>query len=88
MEEPEVSELIDYCKDLEDEVVECIQKNDQTIVLKQLISEISKSCYELIEEDKKSERWEHDFEKIDFKKSIINLREYIIKYCLDNKIKL
>ena len=88
MEEPEVSELIDYCKDLEDEVVECAQKNDQTIVLKQLISEINKSCYELIEEDKKSERWEHDFEKIDFKKCIINLREYIIKYCFDNKINL
>jgi hypothetical protein len=88
MEEPEVMELIDYCKDLEDEVVECAQKNDQTIILKQLISEISKSCFELLEDDKKSERWSSDFEKIDFKESIINLREYIIKYCLDNKINL
>ena len=88
MEEPDVMELIDYCKDLEDEVVECAQKNDQTIILKQLISEISKSCFELLEDDKKSERWSYDFEKIDFKESIINLREYIIKYCLDNKINL
>ena len=88
MVEPEVMELIDYCKDLEDMVVECAQKNDQTIVLKQLISEISKSCFELLEDDKKSERWSYDFEKIDFKESIINLREYIIKYCLDNKINL
>jgi CRISPR-associated endonuclease/helicase Cas3 len=54
----------------------------------QLISEISKSCFELLEDDKKSERWSYDFEKIDFKESIINLREYIIKYCLDNKINL
>ena len=83
-----VDSLIDYCKDLEDEVVECAQKNDQTIILKQLISEISKSCFELLEDDKKYERWSNDFEKIDFKESIVNLREYIIKYCLDNKIKL
>lgn len=83
-----VDSLIDYCKDLEDEVVENKQKSDQTIILKQLISEISKSCFELLEDDKKSERWSNDFEKIDFKESILNLREYIIKYCLDNKIKL
>ena len=83
-----VDSLIDYCKDLEDEVVENKQKSDQTIILKQLISEISKSCFELLEDDKKSERWSNDFEKIDFKVSIVNLREYILKYCLDNKIKL
>jgi len=83
-----VDSLINYCKELEDEVVENKQKSDQTIVLKQLISEISKSCFELLEDDKKSERWSNDFEKIDFKESIINLREYIIKYCLDNKINL
>jgi hypothetical protein len=87
MEEPEVMELIDYCKDLEDQVVEYKQKKEQTIILKQLISEINRSCFELLEEDKKNERWE-DFEKVDFKESIINLREYIIKYCYDNKIEL
>jgi hypothetical protein len=87
MEEPEVMELIDYCKDLEDQVVEYKQKKEQTIILKQLISEINRSCFELLEEDKKNERWE-DFEKVDFKESIINLRGYIIKYCYDNKIEL
>jgi hypothetical protein len=83
-----VDSLINYCRELEDEVVENKQKNDQTIILKQLISEINKSCFELLEDDKKSERWSNDFEKIDFKESIVNLREYIIKYCLDNKINL
>ena len=83
-----VDSLIDYCRELEDEVVENKQKSDQTIILKQLISEISKSCFELLEDDKKSERWSNDFEKIDFKESIVNLRNYIIKYCLDNKINL
>jgi hypothetical protein len=83
-----VDSLIDYCRELEDEVVENKQKIDQTIILKQLISEINKSCFELLEEDKKSERWSNDFEKIYFKESIVNLREYIIKYCFDNKINL
>jgi hypothetical protein len=83
-----VESLIEYCRELEDEVVENKQKNDQTIILKQLISEINKSCFELLEEDKKSERRSNDFEKIDFKESITNLRDYIIKYCFDNKINL
>jgi hypothetical protein len=83
-----VDSLIGYCRELEDEVVENKQKSNQTIILKQLISEINKSCFELLEEDKKSERWSNDFEKIDFKESIVNLRNYIIKYCLDNKINL
>ncbi len=83
-----VEELIDYCRDLEDMVVDNSQLVDQTIILKQLISEISISCKELLEENEKSERWGKDFEPVDFKKSIVNLREYIIKYCLDNKIKL
>lgn len=88
MDEPEVVELIDYCRELEDIVVENNQIVDKTVVLKQLISEISKSCHDLIEEDKKGERWVNDFERVDFKESIVNLKEYITKYCLDNKIYL
>jgi hypothetical protein len=83
-----VEELIDYCRELEDEVVNNSQVVDQTIILKQLISEINRSCKELLEENEKSERWAKDFEPVDFKESIVNLREYIIKYCLDNKIRL
>jgi hypothetical protein len=83
-----VEELIDYCRELEDEVVNNSQVVNQTIILKQLISEINSSCKELLEENEKSERWGKDFEPVDFKESIENLREYIIKYCLDNKIRL
>ena len=88
MDEPEVVELVDYCRELEDIVVENKQIVDQTVILKQLISEIGKSCHDLIEEDIKGERWVNDFERVDFKESIINLKEYITKYCLDNKIYL
>jgi hypothetical protein len=83
-----VDELIEYCRELEDEVVENNQIIDQTVILKQLISEISKSCVDLLKEDEKSERWPNDFEKVDFKEAIINLKKYISLYCIDNKIKL
>jgi hypothetical protein len=86
MDEPEVMELIEYCRELEDEVVENNQVIDQTIILKQLISEISKSCGDLLQEDEKSERWPDEFDKIDFKKAVKNLKKYISSYCVDNKI--
>ena len=80
--------LIDYCRELEDMVVENTQISDQTVILKQLISEISKSCSDLLEEDEKGVRWEKDFERVDFKETVINLKNYISKYCSDNKIYL
>ncbi len=83
-----VEELIDYTQELEDQVVENSQVIDQTVVLKQLISEIKQSCSSMIEEDEKHRRWPNDFEEVDFKNAIKNLKEYIITYCLDNKIRL
>lgn len=83
-----VEELIEYCRELEDIVVENTQIIDQTIILKQLISEISKSCDDLLKKEKESERWPDDFEKIDFKEAIMNLKKYIFLYCFENKIRL
>jgi hypothetical protein len=83
-----VDSLIDYCKELEDMVVENTQMVDQTVILKQLISEISKSCSDLLEEDEKGVRWEKDFKRVDFRETVVNLKNYISKYCSDNKIYL
>jgi hypothetical protein len=88
MDEPEVQELIDYCLELEDTVVENKQSVNQTVILKQLISEIKNSCGDLLKEDEKSERWSDDFEKIDFKEAVVNLKKYISLYCFENKINL
>ena len=87
MDEPEVMELVEYCRELEDLVIENNQIVDQTVILKQLISEISKSCSDLLQADKEGERWDI-FKRVDFKESVISLEEYITKYCLDNKIYL
>ena len=73
-----VEELIEYTQELEDQVVENSQVIDQTVVLKQLISEIKQSCSSMIEEDEKHRRWPNDFEEVDFKDAIKNLKEYLI----------
>lgn len=83
-----VEELIEYAQELEDIVVENTQVIDQTVILKQLISEIKQSCSSMMEEDEKHKRWPNDFEEVDFKDAIKNLKNYITKYCFDNKIRL
>ena len=42
----------------------------------------------MMEEDEKHKRWPNDFEEVDFKDAIKNLKNYITKYCFDNKIRL
>ncbi len=88
MDIPQVEELIDYTKELEDIVIENDQIIDQTVILKQLISEIRQSCSSMIEEDEKHKRWPKDFDEVDFREVIKNLKDYINLYCLDNKIRL
>lgn len=88
MDELEVIELIDYCRELESSVIDNSQKLDQTVVLKQLISEINNSCSDVLKENEKNKRWPLEFEKIDFETTIINLKKYINDYCKDNKIYL
>lgn len=86
IDEPEVLELIEYCRELEDELVEKKQTTDQTTILKQLVFEIKTSCTDLLKEDEKADRWSNDFDEIDFKEAIINLKEYISLYCFENRI--
>lgn len=88
MDEPEVIELINYCKNLEDSIVDYNQKLDQTVILKQIISEIRNDCRNLLDEDEKGIRWPKDFDRVDFKVAVNNLCDYINNYCKDNYIKL
>ena len=88
MDIPQVEELIEYCNELEDEVVANNQIIDQTVILKQLISEIRMSCGSIMDEDEKHNRWPNDFDEVDFRNVIKNLKDYIDSYCRDNKIRL
>lgn len=86
MDEPEVEELIEYCRELEGQVMECNltsnynREND----LIQIIRDIHISCNELSK--KENDRFDED--EIDYKEAIINLNKFIIKLCDEYKIRL
>jgi len=88
LEEEDVKSLLDYCESLQSTVIEHEQSIDQTIQLKQLISEIKEGLDATIEEKMLSERWPSEFSEPDFEENIKNLKQYITDYCRINKIYL
>ena len=89
MKEPEVVKLIDYCKELEEEVIEFNQSKQYNLEnkLTELVRDIYSSIIVSISDDKKSIRFE-ETPRIDFKDSINNLKNYILKFAKDNKFRL
>ncbi|TDW50197.1 hypothetical protein EV144_102632 [Flavobacterium sp. 270] len=88
LDEPEVSELIDYCKELQDEIVEFkFQKTDnKEIAMLDIIKEVLKGCEALEKEQMEHERFGYDAP--DYKTTISNLKNYIHGRCRDEKIRL
>ena len=78
MDEPEVMELIEYCQELEGDVmdVEINKKYDKEEVLLNIVKEIYSSCRQIIKDEEESVRF-GETPRVDFEKSIINLKEYI-----------
>jgi molecular chaperone GrpE (heat shock protein) len=88
LEQDEVKELLDYCESLQAAVIEHEQSVDQSVQLKQLISEIKEGLNDVLEQKGLHERWPSEFDKPDFEQNIINLKQYITDYCKTNKIYL
>ncbi len=88
LDEPEVQELLEYCEQLEDELVEFRfekQKNKELILL-DMIKEVLKGCNALQKEQTEHERF--GFEAPDYQDTISNLTNYIHDICRINKIYL
>jgi len=88
LDEPEVQELLEYCEQLEDELVEFRfekQKNKELILL-DMIKEVLKGCNALQKEQREHERF--GFEAPDYQDTISNLKNYIHDICRINKIYL
>jgi hypothetical protein len=86
LEEPEVKQLLDYCEQLQDEIVEFkFQKtNNKELAMLDMLKEVIKGCNAI-----EKEQMEHDrfgFEAPDYQETISNLKRYIIKRCEDEKI--
>jgi len=78
MDEPEVVELVEYTKELEEKVLE--RKIDDTYdkeeIYLQILRDIYESCEKTLDDHVLSERFK-EIEPIDFKQSVVNLKKYI-----------
>lgn len=88
LEEPEVIDLLEYCKELEGENIEFkFQKtNNKELVMLDMLQEVIKGCNAL-----EKERMEHErfgYEAPHYQQSILNLKRYILDRCRDEKIYL
>jgi glycyl-tRNA synthetase beta subunit len=71
-----VKNLIDYCLELEDKVIEHKMDTSNEIVLLELVRDIHYSVSQYIKDDK----------KMDCEKGLQNLKKYIEDYSDDNNI--
>jgi hypothetical protein len=78
MDEPEVMELIEYCRELEGDVldVKINKQYDKEDILHNIVKEIYSSCRQLIKDEEESVRF-GETPRVDFEKSIVNLKRYI-----------
>ena len=80
MDEPEVIELIEYCQELEGEVIE--KKIDNTYnkdhMLKTMLSDILSSCRDYEENKILKDRYPELYNELDANSLVKNLMDYII----------
>ena len=90
MDEPEVIELIEYCQELEGEVLE--KKIDNTYnkdhMLKTMLSDILSSCREYEENKILEDRYPELYKKVDADSLVRNLMDYIITMNNKNNLRL
>lgn len=86
LEEPEVIKLVDYCEELQDEIVELkFQKTDnKELALLDMIKEVIKGCDAIEREQMEHERYGYDAPN--YQETISNLKSYIYRRCRDEKI--
>ena len=88
LDEPEVAQLLEYCEQLQDEIVEFkFQKtNNKELVMLDMLKEVIKGCNAIQKEQMEHERF--GFEAPAYQETISNLQRYILKRCQDEKIYL
>lgn len=88
LDEPEVTELINYCEHLQDELNNLKfeqDKNKQTLLL-EMLSEILDSCNKIQKEQEEHLRF--GYPPAEFEHAISKLKSYILVRCKDEKIYL
>jgi hypothetical protein len=86
---PEIKELVNYCLDLEEELIDVKSsstKSKEQVYL-DIIRDIYSSCCSTLNSDEEALRFT-EAEQINFKQSIINLKKYILLSSIDNRFNL
>ncbi len=86
LNEPEVMALLEYCDNLEDEIVDhrFEKTNDKQLILIDMIREVLKGCNALEKEQMEYERF--GYEAPNYQETIANLKRFILEICRDNQI--
>lgn len=86
LDEPEITKLVDYCEELQDELVELkFQKTDnKELALLDMIKEVIKGCDAVEREQMEHERYGYDAPN--YQETVTNLKSYIYRRCRDEKI--
>ncbi len=86
LDEPEVEQLIDYCEELQDQLIEFRfeKDNNKQLIMLDMIKEIVKACEEVEKQQREFIRF--GLEPPDFEAGISNLKRYITTTCRDHKI--
>lgn len=86
LDEPEVIQLLEYCEQLQDEIVEFkFQKtNNKELAMLDMLKEVIKGCDAIEKEQAEHERFGYDAPN--YQETISNLKQYILERCRDEKI--
>ena len=86
LDEPEVQELLDYCEQLQDEIVEFkFEKNkNKELVMLDMIREVIKGCNAIEKEQTEHERF--GYNAPNYQEIISNLKTYILNRCHEERI--
>lgn len=86
LDEPEVMQLLNYCEELQDEIVEFkFQKTDnKELAMLDMLKEVIKGCNAVEKEQMEHERYGYPVPN--YQETISNLKNYILDRCRDEKI--
>lgn len=85
-----VEELIDYCQELEGQVMENVidKQYDKELILLGMVRDIYDSCDGIEEQEMLNQRYPNDFPEVNYKDIVVNLKKYIQKMVSENKLNI
>jgi HPt (histidine-containing phosphotransfer) domain-containing protein len=89
LDNEEVSELVEYCRELETEIIENKQLSTFSFEdkLAELVRDLNISINQLLKDDADAIRF-METERVNYEEAILNLKKYITNFSIENKFRL